>query len=191
MKKKIISLALVICTLAMLAAGTAAYFTAEDTATNVFTTGKIDVAVVETTLNGNEEVPYEDILTDGKLAVMPTVTVSKIVKIEALEECADAYIRVKVDRAIQLAQTDEAFVPDLDLIEISFNSENWTEKDGWYYYNGTIKAGDKTEMLFDSVTFSADMGNEYQNATATIDITVQAVQVAHNGDSALTANGWA
>ena len=189
MKKKIISLALVICALAMLATGTAAYFTAEGTATNVFTTGKIDVAVVETTLIDGEEAPYEEILTEGKLAVMPSVEVSKIVKVEALPECADAYIRAKVDVAIQMA--DETSEPNLDLITISFNEADWTLKDGWYYYNGTIKAGEKTEMLFDTVTFSKDMGNEYQNATATINITAQAVQVAHNGDSALTAEGWA
>ena len=99
------------------------------------------------------------------------------------------YIRVKVDKAIDMA--DDASEPNLDLITISFNEADWTLKDGWYYYNGTIKAGEKTEMLFDTVTFSKDMGNEYQNATATINITAQAVQVAHNGDSALTAEGWA
>lgn len=193
MKKKIISFALVISVLAMLATGTAAYFTAEGTATNVFTTGKIDVDVVETTLIDGEEADYEKILDkDGKLAVMPSVTVSKIVKVEAQPECADAYIRVKVDKAIDMA--DDASNPNLDLIEIRFNAGetgDWTEKDGWYYYKGTIKAGEKTEMLFDTVTFSKDMGNEYQNATATINITAQAVQVAHNGDSALTAEGWA
>lgn len=189
MKKKIISFALVISVLAMLATGTAAYFTAEGTATNVFTTGKIDVAVVETTLIDGEEADYETILDNGKLAVMPTVTVSKIVKVEALPECADTYIRAKVDVEIQMAE--ETSEPNLDLITISFNEADWTLKDGWYYYNSTIKAGEKTEMLFDTVSFSKDMGNEYQNATATINITAQAVQAAHNGDSALTANGWA
>ena len=34
------------------------------------------------------------------------------------------------------------------------------------------------------------MGNEYQNAEATVDVTAQAVQTANNGDSALTAKGW-
>ena len=196
MKKKIISLALVICALAMLATGTAAYFTAEGTATNVFTTGKIDVAVVETTLIDGEEADYEKILDkDGKLPVMPSVTVSKIVKVEAQPESAEAYIRAKVDVEIQMAETtEETSNPNLDLIEIRFNAGetgDWTEKDGWYYYNGTIKAGEKTEMLFDTVSFSENMGNEYQNATATIKITAQAVQVAHNGDSALSAEGWA
>ena len=34
------------------------------------------------------------------------------------------------------------------------------------------------------------MGNEYQNAAATVDISAQAVQTANNGTSALTASGW-
>lgn len=193
MKKKIISLALVICTLALLATGTAAYFTADGTATNVFTTGKIDVAVVETTLIDGEELPYEEILEDGKLAVMPATVVSKIVKVEGQPECADAYIRAKADVAIELASdTDGDFSPNLDLIIIGFNESDWTynEDDGWYYYNGTIKAGEKTKQLFDTVTFSPDMGNEYQNSTATIAITAQAVQAKNNGASALAAQGW-
>ena len=189
MKKKIISFALVISVLAMLATGTAAYFTAEGTATNVFTTGKVDVAVVETTLIDGEEADYETILDNGKLAVMPTATVSKIVKVEALPECADNYIRAKVDVEIQMAE--ETSEPNLDLITISFNEADWTLIDGWYYYKGTIKAGEKTEMLFDTVSFSKDMGNEYQNATATINITAQAVQADHNGDNVFTAKGWA
>ena len=182
MKKKVFSLALVVCCLSVfIASSTLAYFTKEDTATNVITTGKIDVTVVETTLIDGEELPYEEILEDGKLAVMPATVVSKIVKVEGQPECADAYIRVKVDVAIELANdTDGDFSPNLDLIIIGFNEDDWTLKDGWYYYNGTIKAGEKTKQLFDTVTFSPDMGNEYQNSTATIAITAQAVQVKNN-----------
>ena len=34
------------------------------------------------------------------------------------------------------------------------------------------------------------MGNEYQNATATVDVIAQAVQTANNGTSAADAAGW-
>ena len=34
------------------------------------------------------------------------------------------------------------------------------------------------------------MGNEYQNATATVDVYAQAVQTANNGKTALNAQGW-
>ena len=34
------------------------------------------------------------------------------------------------------------------------------------------------------------MGNEYQNATATVDVLAQAVQTANNGESVMEAQGW-
>ena len=92
---------------------------------------------------------------------------------------------------VEIQMAEETSEPNLDLITISFNEADWTLIDGWYYYKGTIKAGEKTEMLFDTVSFSKDMGNEYQNATATLNSTAQAVQADHNGDNVFTAKGWA
>ena len=34
------------------------------------------------------------------------------------------------------------------------------------------------------------MGNEYQGATATVDIVAQAVQVDNNGKTVMDAQGW-
>ena len=34
------------------------------------------------------------------------------------------------------------------------------------------------------------MGNEYQNATATVNVSAQAVQNANNGDTVMDAKGW-
>ena len=44
--------------------------------------------------------------------------------------------------------------------------------------------------LFTTVTFAPEMGNEYQNSTAHIDVKADAVQVANNGDAVLEAAGW-
>ena len=40
------------------------------------------------------------------------------------------------------------------------------------------------------MTFNTAMGNEYQNAAATVDVAAQAVQTANNGGSAAEAQGW-
>ena len=48
MKKKIVSLALAVCLIAIAAVGTLAYFTDTDKAENVFTTGKVDITLNET-----------------------------------------------------------------------------------------------------------------------------------------------
>lgn len=47
MKKKILSLALVIALIAIMVSGTLAYFTAEDEVTNTFTVGSVEIEVVE------------------------------------------------------------------------------------------------------------------------------------------------
>ena len=44
--------------------------------------------------------------------------------------------------------------------------------------------------MFTKVTFNAAMGNEYQNATATVDVAAQAVQTANNGSTVTDAQGW-
>ena len=63
MKKKIISLCLVICLLAIaIVGGTLAYFTDTEEATNTFTMGSVGITLTEPTYTGD---------TDGKLKVYP------------------------------------------------------------------------------------------------------------------------
>ena len=48
-----------------------------------------------------------------------------------------------------------------------------------------------SRALFEQVSFvGTKMGNEYQLCTVVIDVTVQAVQMANNGESVLEAIGW-
>ena len=53
-----------------------------------------------------------------------------------------------------------------------------------------LKPGEVTAPIFTAVTFNANMGNEYQNATATVDVFAQAVQTANNGATVMDAQGW-
>lgn len=53
-----------------------------------------------------------------------------------------------------------------------------------------VNTGAVTEPIFTSVYFDFTMGNEYQNATASVDVEAQAVQTANNGESAAEAKGW-
>lgn len=75
-------------------------------------------------------------------------------------------------------------------MELTLNTTDWTEKDGYYYYSKPLKPGEVTAPIFTAVTFKPDMGNEYQNATATVDVSAQAVQTANNGATAMDAKGW-
>ena len=183
MKKKVCVIALLVICLAIAAYGTSAYFTHEQTATNVITSGSIQIELQEWSDTGNGLIPFED--TDS---VMPGMEVSKIVQVKNIGG-QSAWIRVSADKIIQLSDGVEGEV-DLSLISYNLNTEFWTEKDGFYYYNTILQPNEVTEPLFTKVIFSATMSNMYQNSKAVIDVTAQATQVANNGTSALDAAGW-
>ena len=190
MKKKILLLASLAICAATVATGTLAYFNAEDTAHNVITSGSVDVELVETTNQldeNNKPLPFENVT-----GVMPGTAVSKIVQVKNTG-IGDAYVRIKVETTINMAEGNEVN-PDYELIDIDYALGNkkteWTEKDGFFYYNAPVKSGEMTEPLFTEVYFERAMGNEYQGCETEVNVTVQATQVANNGRSAVEALGW-
>lgn len=181
MKRKLLILSVLAICIATLTTGTLAFFTAEGKAHNVITTGGVEIAVQEWA-DENKQTPFTDL--NG---VMPGVPVTKIAEIKNTG-ASDAWIRVKVEKKIQLQGEG---TPDADLVELNLNQNDWKlGQDGYYYYNQALKPGEVTKPIFTTVTFDAAMGNEYQNATASVDVSAQAVQTANNGASAMTANGW-
>ena len=180
MKRKLLILSVLVICVATLAAGTLAYFTSEGTAHNVITTGGVDITLQEWADEGKTK-PFEDLT-----GIMPGMTVTKIAEIKNTG-ASEAWVRVKVEKNIRLAGEGEV---NPDLVELALDTANWTEKDGYYYYNKALKPGEVTAPVFSAVTFNASMGNEYQNATATVDVYAQAVQTANNGETALNAQGW-
>lgn len=185
MKKRIIVIALIVALAVLAVGGTSAYFTAQSTATNVITAGSVKIDLVEMSIpaDGGDPVPFENV--DG---VMPGASVSKIVTVKNTGDNA-AWVRVSVEKAIALKDGAEGEV-DLSLVSFDLNREFWTEQDGYYYYNAELKPGAETEPLFTAVSFAAEMGNMYQESTATVSVNAQATQVVHNGGSALDAAGW-
>ena len=180
MKRKLLILSVLAICLAMLAAGTRAYFTAEDTAHNVITSGGVEIAVQEWA-DEDKTKPFENLS-----GVMPNTTVTKIAEVKNTG-ASDAWVRVKVEKSIKLKGKG---TPDTGLVELALNTADWTEKDGYYYYTKVLKPGEVTAPIFTAVTFKPDMGNEYQNATATVDVFAQAVQTANNGATVMAAQGW-
>lgn len=183
MKKKLCVIALLVICLATAAYGTSAYFTHEQTATNVITSGSIKVELQEWSDTGSGLVPFENV--EG---VLPGTEISKIVQVKNSGGQA-AWVRVSADKTIRLAEGVNGDA-DLSLISYDLNTAFWTEKDGFYYYNTILQPNEVTEPLFTKVIFSATMSNMYQNSKAVIDVTAQATQVANNGTCALDAAGW-
>lgn len=181
MKRKLLILSVLAICIATLAAGTLAYFTSEGTAHNVITTGGVEIAVQEWA-DEEKKTPFEDLA-----GIMPGMTVTKIAEIKNTG-ASEAWVRVKVEKNIQL-QAEVEVNPNPDLVELTLNAD-WEARDGYYYYKKALKPGEVTAPIFSAVTFNASMGNEYQNATATVDVQAQAVQTANNGTTALEAQGW-
>lgn len=181
MKRKLLILSVLAICIATLAAGTLAYFTSEGKAHNVLTTGGVEIAVQEWA-DEEKTKPFEDLT-----GIMPGMTVTKIAEIKNTG-ASDAWVRVKVEKNIKLQGEG---TPDTALVELNLNLTDWTlGEDGYLYYNKVLKPGEVTEPLFTAVTFNVTMGNEYQNATATVDVSAQAVQTANNGDTVMDAKGW-
>lgn len=185
LKQKLLTLSAVIIVVALSAYGSVAYFTAEDTARNVITAGKVKIELQEKMLtpDGEKTVPFED-----QLGVMPGSEVSKIVEVKNTGG-QDAWVRVSVNKAIELAEGVEDEV-NLSLISFDLNTDYWTEKDGFYYYTAKLAPGHTTEPLFTAVTFAKTMSNQYQNSKAILTVNAYATQTVHNGNTALEAAGW-
>ena len=180
-KQRMILIAVLLCCAAIIGSGTLAYFTAEETAYNVITTGTLSMDLVEETTGGK---PWPE---EGISGVMPGMEVDKIpyvVNDGGIDFWTRISVSMKVTGANGKALSDE-------YISLNINNAHWTEKDGYYYYNGVVKPGEETEPLFTKVTFDTDMHNAYMNARVEIDVNAQAVQSRNNGNSALEASGWA
>ena len=183
MKRKLLLLSVMVICIAIAAVGTLAYFTTDAIAHNVITTGGVDIELSEWA-DAEKTQPFKD-----PSGVMPGMTVTKIAEVENTGASA-AWVRVKVEKAIKLAKEIEGFTPDTALVALNINTEKWEHEGDYFYYKEALQPNEITAPIFTSVTFNKTMGNEYQGATATVDIVAQAVQKDNNGDSALTAKGW-
>lgn len=188
MKKKILYIAAIVICLSLITSGTYAYFTTSDTARNVITSGGIEVNVVEQQLVNGTLQPYPN----QPIQVMPATTVSKIVSVQSIEQAA--WVRMNYTLTVYDAEGKEMEIPADELakvIVIETDATNWTLKDGWWYYNTAVKGGETTKPLFEEVIFSGpNMDNKYQSSTVVIDVTAQAVQKVHNGETVWEALGW-
>ena len=188
MKKRIFAFAVVVICLSILASTTLAYFTDTAVARNVITSGGVDIAIEEWQETPEGMIPYPD----QHIRVMPATQVSKIVTVRNLD--ARSFIRVKLELTLL---DEEEQVMDIDaeemekIIHLIMNTQDWTEKDGWWYYGAAVNTNEATLPLMTAVEFDGpNMTNEYQNCTVLIDVTAQAVQTANNGTSAIDALGW-
>ena len=118
MKRKLLILSVLAICVAMLAGGTLAFFTSEDKAHNVITTGGVEITLQEWA-DEAKTTPFKDLT-----GVMPNTTVTKIAEIRNTG-ASDAWVRVKVEKNIRL-QGDGT--PDTGLVELKCNTVDWKRR---------------------------------------------------------------
>ncbi len=187
-KSRIALIALAVCCIALLSAGTMAYFTLQATAYNVITTGVLDLTLHEKMEEGAQPGTPLDQLPDweDQFAVMPGAEFSKIAYVENTGN-QDLFARVRITAQIT-SETGGAL--STDVLHLTMDTTDWIEKDGWYYYKTVMTPGQATAPLLKSVYFDTKMDNPYQNATAVVLVEAQAVQAKNNADNVMDAVGW-
>ena len=186
MKRKLLIVSVVAICIAILAAGSLAYFTAEGKAHNVITTGGVEIELKEWA-DEDMTIPY----SKESVGVMPGTKVTKIVQVKNTG-ASDAWVRVKVEKNIRLGTE----IPGLDnpqeeLVALDINTQDWElDTEGFYRYKRALKPGETTTPILRSVEFKPAMDNVYQNAQISVDISAQAVQYANNGTTVMAAQGW-
>ncbi len=186
-KRKILLLAMSLCMVAILAVGgTLAYFTAEETADNVFTVGNVDVDIEEP----DWEEP-EDAYPGQVLPKNPQVSVktgSNPCYARVIVTGLDCLITAELSEQLVgygVYDEDGNVLPDT-------THENWvlheivTEEDGsltyyFYYYDadgkgGLLEADASTGPVFDAIVIPTDLKNDFSGNEYHVVVKVQAVQ---------------
>ena len=181
--KKILALAL--CAVLLVVgsvAGTLAYLTSQDSATNTFTVGKVEIELKEYQVDAQTGVKTETEVDDlENLELIPGRIIQKNPFIKVAADSETCWLFVKIENNLGDAVTINGLT-------------GWTEVEGhagYYQYNVTVDAG-VTVPVFESITVATT--NEYDDlndiTNKSIVITAYAVQAEGiDQDAAWTALG--
>lgn len=214
MKKRGVFLATAIAIGALVFGGaTLAYYTSQDTATNVFVTGNVDISIVEDMsteknygepIRGNwttENIEGIDPIKGNRyIGVVPGDVILKQPLVYNVGK-NDAYLRVKVDITVDGILNKDMPV-DQQLILGTFDggvigtNTKWEtsnernvipDEDGYIYYDGIYKVG-TGYMPFRCVYIPDTWNRDFINSEVSIIVTAEAVQ-SDNLDLGVDENG--
>ena len=178
-KARLLLIALAAILLTVMTQPSLAYYTTIGKATNVVTSGQIQLQIHEKTADGSD-FPEEGIY------IIPGDIVSKQVSVENI--CAHPfYLRVRLISA----SNDQALSAE-DCLKMNIDTRNWTFLDGYYYFNRILQPGETTTPLFTEVEIVGSRVDQ-SHIGSTLSLTVQAfaVQSENNpADFPWEASGW-
>ena len=193
-KSFVTTLVVLLVAIVSFSAQTYAYFvdstTSED---NRIASGTLGVELIQVQESG-EQVEHPI----APVRILPGTSIKREVSVRNTGTLP-VYLRIKIEKSILESENE---IPSgwEDLITCNFKVDDestpevseglWVYRDGYYYYMIDVVSGAITAPLFDTVSISAVMGNEFENSKIGIRVICQAVQSGSNSDSPLTAWGW-
>ena len=178
-KARLLLIALAAILATMLTQPTLAYYTTIGKATNVVTSGDIQLKIHEKTADGSD-FPVEGVY------VIPGDIVSKQVSVENI--CTHPfYLRVK----LVSSSTHEALDPE-DTLKLDIDTQHWTYLDGYYYFNQILQPGETTPTLFTHVEIvGSKVDLSHAGSTLSLTVHAYAVQSENNpAENPWDAAGW-
>lgn len=168
MKKKIVSLALAVCLLAIAAVGTLAYFTDKtETKENTFTVGNVSIELTEPNWESSGKVDAPEVYAGEALAKDPTVTN------DGANPC---FVRVKVT-GLDCLGTDKMIQYRNASYELGKLNENWVDGgDGYFYYTKVLDKDTSTNPVFSSIVMPTGLTNGDAKTAYSVDVFAEAVQ---------------
>ena len=176
MKKAKKILSLLLCAVLLVAAsvaGTLAYLTDNDTTTNTFTVGKVDIELQEYEVDpqtGKKTETQTVVQKLEDLELVPGRIIEKNPFITVASDSENCWLFVKIENNLGNAVTITGM-------------EDWTPvegNDGYYMYKETVAAGAKKDV-FKSVTVDAELEYDDLNAIANKNIVITAYAVQAEG----------
>lgn len=166
-KRKVLTLALTACIVAILAiGGTLAYFTDTEDATNTFTVGNVDITLTEPNWEGSGSQDAPEVYPGEPLAKDPTVENT------GANPC---FVRISVTGLDCLAPAGNiTYRTDYATGKLG---DNWVlHTDGYFYYNKVLAVGATTDALFDQIVIPTDLENGDAETEFDVVVTAEAVQ---------------
>lgn len=180
MKKKIVSVCLVVCLLATAIIGTTlAYFTDDAAVTNTFTVGEVTITMDETDVDIYGEKESEDRVTANNYKLIPGRSYTKDPTIHVGADSEDCYLFVTIDNGIS------GVIEALDLTGWTYVAEG-----NYYYYgegNGMVMSKNGEAVVFRDFTVLTTADADALQAVADETIVVNAYAVQADGFDSATA----
>lgn len=191
----------VLCAVLLVAAsvlGTMAYLTSQDTVTNTFTVGNVQIKLDEAKANPDGSlVANADRVKANSYKLLPGHTYNKDPMVTVLKGSESSYVKMTVTFT-KAAELDAIFAPngaDMTSIFNGYDSTNWTYKGNTkdtsantrtyeFWYKETVAAPDgdvALDALFDSITVPGTITNAQLATIEGMTITVNGYAIQADG----------